>query len=122
MSDSSIRNYNGKKIMKEEEPNDEWVNPTSDDNVILRNYVGKCLSDGPIWYKMGYPLPHKLDDNEHPHISSCQCCKKGIKVQNDLKDFHEQMREIHYSLNNNFKLLCSMVEPLAKATAQRRKK
>ncbi|GJV41934.1 hypothetical protein Tco_1420374 [Tanacetum coccineum] len=32
MSESSIENYKGKKIMKEEEPNDEWVNPTSDDN------------------------------------------------------------------------------------------
>ncbi|GJW07053.1 hypothetical protein Tco_1569476 [Tanacetum coccineum] len=47
---------------------------------------------------------------------------KGIKVQSDLKEFHEGMREIHYSLNNNVKLLCSMVEPLAKATVQRRKK
>ncbi|GKC47899.1 hypothetical protein Tco_1065621 [Tanacetum coccineum] len=78
MSESSIRNYKGKKIMKEEEPNDEWANPTNDDNVILGNY-------------------------------------KGIKVQNELKDFHEEMREIHYSLNYNSKLLCSMVEPLAKA-------
>ncbi|GJT82770.1 GrpE nucleotide exchange factor [Tanacetum coccineum] len=115
MSESSIRNYKGKKIMKEEEPNDKWVNPTSDDNVILGNYVRKCLSNGPIWYKMGYPLPHKLDENEHPHTATCQCCKKGIKVQNDLKDFHEETMKIHYSLNNNFKLLCSMVEPLAKA-------
>nr|GEV69631.1 hypothetical protein [Tanacetum cinerariifolium] len=117
MSESSIRNYKRKKIMKKEEPNDEWVNPTNDDNVILRNCVGKCLSDGPIWYRMGYPLPHKLNEKEHLHTASYQCCKKGIKVQNDLKDFHEEMREIHYSLNNNFKFLCSMVEPLAKADA-----
>ncbi|GKC27373.1 hypothetical protein Tco_1034667 [Tanacetum coccineum] len=117
MSESSIRNYKGKKIMKEGEPNDEWVNPTSDDNIILGNYVKKCLSDSPIWYKMGYPLSHKLDENEHPHIATCQCYKKGIKVQNDLPQFHKKIREIHYSLNNNFKLLCSMVEPLAKATA-----
>ncbi|GJY75874.1 hypothetical protein Tco_0480990 [Tanacetum coccineum] len=122
MSESSIGNYKGKKIMKEEETNDEWVNATINDNVILRNYVGKCLSDGPIWYKMGYPLPHKLNENEHPHTASCQCCKKEIKVQNDLKDFHEEMREIRYSLDNNFKLLYSMVEPLVKAAAQRRKK
>ncbi|GKC22285.1 hypothetical protein Tco_1024435 [Tanacetum coccineum] len=122
MSESSIGNYKGKKIMREEEPNDEWVNLKSDDNVILGNYVRKCLSDGPIWYKMGYPLPHKLDENEHPHTATCKCCKKGIKVQNVLKDFHEEIREIHYSLNNNFKLLCLMVEPLAKAAAQRRKK
>nr|GEX08726.1 hypothetical protein [Tanacetum cinerariifolium] len=52
MSESSIGNYKGKKIMKEEEPNDEWINPTSDDNIILGNYVTKCLSDGPLWYKM----------------------------------------------------------------------
>ncbi|GJT68133.1 hypothetical protein Tco_1019613 [Tanacetum coccineum] len=110
MSDSIIENYKGKKIMKKEELNDEWVNPTSDDNVILRNHVGKCLSDGPLWYQMGYPLNHKLDDNGHPYTTSCQCCKKGIKVPNDLKDFHEEMREIHYSL-----LLCLMVKPLAKA-------
>ncbi|GKB47287.1 hypothetical protein Tco_0898040 [Tanacetum coccineum] len=115
-------NYKGKKIVKEKEPNDEWVNPTSDDNIILGNYVKKCISDGSIWYKMGYSLPYKLDENEHPHNVTCQCCKKGIKVQNDLKEFHEEMKEIHYSLNNNFKLLCSMVEPLAKAAAQRRKK
>ncbi|GKA69099.1 hypothetical protein Tco_0775163 [Tanacetum coccineum] len=122
MSNSSVGNYKGKKIVEEKEPNDEWVNPTSEDNIILGNYVKKFLSDGPIWYKMGYPLPRKLDENEHPHTASCQCCKKGIKVQNDLKEFHEEMREIHYSLNNNFKLWCSMVEPLAKAAAQCRKK
>ncbi|GJU44865.1 hypothetical protein Tco_1202131 [Tanacetum coccineum] len=105
--------------MKEEELNDELVNPTSDDNTILRNYMKKFLSDGPIWYKMEYPSPHKLDENEHPHSATYQCCKKGIKVQNDLKEFHEEMKEIHYFLTNNFKLLCSMVEPLAKAAAQR---
>nr|GEV51311.1 reverse transcriptase domain-containing protein [Tanacetum cinerariifolium] len=110
------------KIVKEEEPNDEWVNPTSDDNIILGNYVKKCLSNGPIWYKMGYPLPHKLDENEHPYTATCQCCKRGIEVQNDLREFHEKMREIHYSLNNILKLLCSMVEPLAKAVAQYHKK
>ncbi|GJU61949.1 hypothetical protein Tco_1243784 [Tanacetum coccineum] len=48
MSESSIGNFKGKKIMKEEEPNDEWINPTSDDNIILGNYVKKCLSDGLI--------------------------------------------------------------------------
>nr|GEV46365.1 reverse transcriptase domain-containing protein [Tanacetum cinerariifolium] len=117
MSESFISNYKGKKIMKEEEPNDEWVNLTSDDNVILENYVRKCLSDGMIWYKIRYPLPHKLDENEHPHTATCQCCKKGIKVQNYPKDFHEDIREIHYSLNNNFKLLYLMIEPLAKAAA-----
>nr|GEZ09732.1 hypothetical protein [Tanacetum cinerariifolium] len=67
---------------------------------------------------MGYHLPHKLDENEHPHTTSCKCCKKRIKVQNDLKEFHEEIREIDYSLNNNFKLLCLVVEPLVKATAQ----
>nr|GEZ92735.1 hypothetical protein [Tanacetum cinerariifolium] len=75
-----------------------------------------------MWYKMRYPFPYKLDKNELPCTASCQCCKKGIKVQNDLKEFHEEMREIYYSLHNNFKLLCSMVEPLAKAAAQRQKK
>ncbi|GJU56041.1 hypothetical protein Tco_1229755 [Tanacetum coccineum] len=108
MSQSSIRNYKGKKFVKEEEPNDEWVNPTSDDNIILGNYMKKCLSDGSIWYKMRYPLPYKLYENKHPHTAFFQCCKEGIKVQNNLKEFHEEMREIHYSLNNNFKLLCLM--------------
>nr|GEU56369.1 reverse transcriptase [Tanacetum cinerariifolium] len=59
---------------------------------------------------MRYPLPHKLDEDEHLHTATCQCNKKGIKVQNDLKEFHEKMREIHYSLNNNFKLLCSIMQ------------
>ncbi|GKE68968.1 hypothetical protein Tco_1527040 [Tanacetum coccineum] len=84
MSESSIRNYKEKKIMKEEEPNDEWVNPINDDNVILGNYVRKCLSDGPIWYKMGYPLPHKIDEIEHPHTASCQCFQDS-KCQEHLK-------------------------------------
>ncbi|GKE08771.1 hypothetical protein Tco_1412322 [Tanacetum coccineum] len=117
MRESSIGNYKGKNIIKEEEPNDEWVNPTSDDNVILGNYVRKCLSDGLIWYKGGIlSLTSSMKTSILIPIA-CQCCKKGIKVQNDLKDFHEEMREIHYSLNNNFKLLCLMVEPLAKAAA-----
>nr|GEU56343.1 hypothetical protein [Tanacetum cinerariifolium] len=81
----------------------------------LGNYVKKCLSDGLIRYKMGHPLPHKLDAKEHPHTITQKCCKKGFKLQSDLKDFHEEIREMHYSLNNNFKLLCSVVEPLAKA-------
>ncbi|GJW34837.1 hypothetical protein Tco_0057757 [Tanacetum coccineum] len=64
----------------------------------------------------GYPKSLK-EDRGHPIKPVI-----GIKVQNDLKDFHEEMREIHYSLNNNFKLLCSMVELLEKVVAQRRKK
>nr|GEV55198.1 reverse transcriptase domain-containing protein [Tanacetum cinerariifolium] len=115
MSESSVGNYRGKKIVEEKEPNEEWVNLTSQDNIILGNYVKKCLSNGPILYKMRYPLPHKLDENKHPHTATCQCCKKGIKVQNDLKKFHDEMRVIHYFLNNNFKLLCSMVKPLARS-------
>ncbi|GKC09026.1 hypothetical protein Tco_1000636 [Tanacetum coccineum] len=107
MSESSVGNYKGKKIVEEKEPNDEWVIPTSKDNIILGIYVKKCISNGPIWYKMGYPLPYKLDENEHPHTATCQCCKKGIKVQNDLKEFYEEMREI---------------QPLAKAVTQCRKK
>ncbi|GJU43135.1 hypothetical protein Tco_1200401 [Tanacetum coccineum] len=122
MSESIVDNYKGKQIIMEEDPNDEWENPTCKDNLILGNYVKKCLSDGPIWYKMGYPLPHKLDAKEHPHTATYKCCKKGIKVQSDLKDFHEEMREIHYSFNNNFKLLCSVVELLAKTTVQHYKK
>nr|GEU30824.1 hypothetical protein [Tanacetum cinerariifolium] len=104
MSESSVGNYKGKN---EEKPNDEWVNPTSKDNIILENYVKKCLSDDPVWYKMGYPLSHKLDE---------------MNILTPLKKSHKEMKEIHYSLNNNFKLLCSMVEPLAKAAAQRRRK
>ncbi|GJV13638.1 MAK10-like protein [Tanacetum coccineum] len=108
MSESTIDNYKEKQIIMEEEPNDEWDNQTSKDNIILGNYVKKCLSDSLIWYKMGYPLPHKLDAKEHPHTATCNCCKKWIKVPSDLKDFHEEIRQIHYFLNNNFKLLCSV--------------
>ncbi|GJY10778.1 hypothetical protein Tco_0378963 [Tanacetum coccineum] len=122
MSESIVDNYKGKQIVMEEEPNDEWENLTCEDSLILGNYVKKCLLDGPIWYKIGYPLPYKLDAKKHPHTATCNCCKKGINIQNDLMDFHEEMREIHYSINNNFKLLCSVVEPLAKAASQRRKK
>ncbi|GKA15549.1 hypothetical protein Tco_0695296 [Tanacetum coccineum] len=62
------------------------------------------------WHDMvqdGDPLLQACDENEHPHTATCQCCKKGIKVQNDLKEFHEEMREI---------------QPLANAATQRRKK
>ncbi|GJW37817.1 zinc finger BED domain-containing protein RICESLEEPER 2-like protein [Tanacetum coccineum] len=104
--------------VSQEEPNNEWDNPTCEDNLILGNSVKKCPSDSPIWYKVGYPLHHKLDAKEHPYTATCKCCKKGINVKSDLKEFHEEMREIHYSLNNNFKLLCSMVKPLVKAAAQ----
>ncbi|GJS37381.1 hypothetical protein Tco_0535763 [Tanacetum coccineum] len=76
------------------------------DNIILESMMKKCISNGTIWYKMGI-LSYKLDENEHPHTATCQCCKKGIKVQNDLKEFHEEMREI---------------QPLANAATQRRKK
>ncbi|GJV08658.1 hypothetical protein Tco_1346314 [Tanacetum coccineum] len=85
MSESSIRNYKGKNIMKEEELNDEWVNPTSDDNVILGNYVRKCLSDGPIWYKMKYPLPHKLDENEHPRTLLTNVARKELRSKMTLR-------------------------------------
>ncbi|GKB44895.1 hypothetical protein Tco_0889837 [Tanacetum coccineum] len=80
MSESSIGNYKGKKIVKVKELNDEWENPTCEVNIILGNYVKKFLLDGLIWYKMGYPLLYKLDENEHPHTATCRCCNKGIKV------------------------------------------
>ncbi|GJS82678.1 hypothetical protein Tco_0749219 [Tanacetum coccineum] len=48
MSESSVENYKGKKIVEEKKPNDELENPTSEDNLILGNYVKKCLSKGPI--------------------------------------------------------------------------
>ncbi|GJW64479.1 hypothetical protein Tco_0116363 [Tanacetum coccineum] len=85
------------------------------------NEVNLRIFQSQFWKKLpqlGYPLVHKLDVKEYPHTATCECYKRGIKVQSDLKDFHEEMREIQYCLNNSFKLLCSMVKPAAKAATQ----
>ncbi|GJR25022.1 hypothetical protein Tco_0973549 [Tanacetum coccineum] len=76
----------------------------------IRSYSLTVHSVHIEWHDMvqdGDPLLQACDENEHPHTATCQCCKKGIKVQNDLKEFHEEMREI---------------QPLANAATQRRKK
>lgn len=49
MSNVSNNDYKGMSMVVDEEPNDEWENPSCIDNQILRNYVMKCLWSDPIW-------------------------------------------------------------------------
>ena len=122
MSNASNNDYKGKSIVIDEEPNDEWENPSCMDNQILRNYVMKCLWSDPIWYKTGYPLPPKLDASTHDHARRCKCCEKTIKIENDVKDLQEEMRELHLAYKNNFMMLTNVVKGLAKVAAQKLKK
>ncbi|GJU91343.1 hypothetical protein Tco_1303766 [Tanacetum coccineum] len=85
MSESTIDNYKGKQIVMEEDPNDEWENPTCEDNLILGNYVNKCLSDGPIWYKMGYHLPHKLNAKNILILPLTNVTRKGSSQEHTEK-------------------------------------
>lgn len=122
MSNTSKDDYKGKCILIDEEPNNEWDNPSCDDNKILKNYVMKCLWSAPIWYKIGYPLPPKLDASNHDHARKCRCCVKIIKIENDLKDLQEELRELHLAYKNNFMMLTNVVKNIAKVAAQKRKK
>ncbi|PWA53650.1 PB1 domain-containing protein [Artemisia annua] len=96
MSNSSGSEYKGKSIIVDEEPNDEWENPSCDDNQI------------------GYPLPPKLDASNHDHARKCRCCVKTIKIENDVKDLQEELRELHLAYKNNFMMLTNIVKDLAK--------
>lgn len=122
MSNAPNNDYKGKSIVVDEEPNDEWENPTCDDNIILRNYVMKCLWSDPIWYKTGYPLPPKLDASNNNHTQRCSCCMKSIKIENEVKDLQEELRELHLAYKNNFMMMANVVKNLAKDAAQRCKK
>ncbi|PWA64933.1 hypothetical protein CTI12_AA339330 [Artemisia annua] len=122
MSNSSKSDYKGKSIVVDEEPNDEWENPTCDDNIILRNYVMRCLWSDSIWYKTGYPLPPKLDASNNDHARRCRCCVKSIKIENEVKDLQEELRELHLAYKNNFMMMANVVKGLAKVAAQKHKK
>ena len=122
MSNSSRNDYKGKSSVVDEEPNDEWENPSCNDNKILRNYVMKCLWSDPIWYKTGYPLPPKLDASNNDHTQRCRCCMKSIKIENEVKDLQEELRELHLAYKNKFMMMTNVVNGLAKVVAQRRKK
>ena len=122
MSNSSSNDYKGKSIVVDEEPNDQWENPSCNDNIILRNYVMKCLWSDPIWYKMGYSLSPKLDASNNDQKQRCRCCMKSIKIENEVKDLQQELRELHLAYKNNFMMMANVVKGLAKVTAQRRKK
>ena len=122
MSNLPMGDNKGKSIIVDEEPNNEWENPSSVDNQVLKNYVSKCLWSDPIWYKIGYPLPPKLDASNHNHAKKCRCCVKTIKIENELKDLQEELRELHLAYKNNFMMLTNVVKDLAKVAAQKRKK
>ena len=122
MSNSSRNEYKGKSIVVDEEPNDEWENPSCNENIILRNYVMKCLWSDTIWYKTGYPLPPKLDASNNDHTQKCRCCMKSTKIENEVKDLQEELRELHLAYKNNFMMMANVVKGLAKVAAQRRKK
>ncbi|PWA45579.1 hypothetical protein CTI12_AA515150 [Artemisia annua] len=122
MNNSSKSDYKGKSIVVDEEPNDEWENPTCDDNIILRNYVMRSLWSDPIWYKTGYPLPPKLDASNNDHARRCRSCVKSIKIENEVKDLQEELRELHLAYKNNFRMMANVVKGLAKVAAQNLKK
>ncbi|PWA72765.1 26S proteasome non-ATPase regulatory subunit 7 [Artemisia annua] len=75
----------------DEEPNDEWENPSCDDNEVLRNYVMRC-------------------------------CVKAIKIENDVKDLQEELRELHLAHKNNLMMLTNIVKDLEKNATQKSQK
>ena len=47
---------------------------------------------------------------------------KDIKIENDVKDLQEELRELHLAYKNNFMMMTNVVKSLAKVAAQKRKK
>ena len=47
---------------------------------------------------------------------------KSIKIENEVKDLQEELRELHLAYKNNFMMMANVVKVLAKVAAQRRKK
>ena len=47
---------------------------------------------------------------------------KSIKIENEVKDLQEDLRELHLTYKNNFMMVANIVKGLATVAAQSRKK
>lgn len=113
---SSYHFNDGRRMMtREEEENIDWDNISCADILIVKDFVKLCFVEDEIWAKIEGKLGEPL---ENDHTRRCACFTTNGVIERNILALHEEIRELHKSINNNMLVMTVVFKDISRVTLQ----
>ncbi|GJQ96374.1 hypothetical protein Tco_0007513 [Tanacetum coccineum] len=114
--ESSFHNNLGRRMMTpEEEEEYPWNELKSSHIEVCKSFLKLCIVEDPIWDKISCELE---EPSHNIYIDECMCCQVQHMTEENIYSFRNEMREIHASINNDLKVLTSIIEDIYRVFLQ----
>ncbi|GJT85520.1 hypothetical protein Tco_1067237 [Tanacetum coccineum] len=114
--DSSFHYNTGRRSMsQEEEASYPWEIHSSSDIDICRAFLKLCIVEDHIWEKISRELE---EPTRSTHVDECVCSQVQHMTEESLYSLRKKMREIHININNDLKVLTTVIEDIARIFLQ----
>nr|GEW75077.1 hypothetical protein [Tanacetum cinerariifolium] len=102
-------------MTSQEEASYPWEQYSSSDIDICREFLKLCIVEDPIWEKISHELEDPLCS---AHVDECVCCQVQHMTEESMYDLRKKMREIHTIINNDLKVLTTVIQDIARVFLQ----
>ncbi|GKC67820.1 hypothetical protein Tco_1100418 [Tanacetum coccineum] len=114
--DSSYHYNTRRRTMTlEEEASCPWEKHNSSDIDICRAFLKLCIIEVPIWEKSSRELE---EPTRSAHVDKCVCCQVQHMTEERMYALRKEMCKIHININNELKVLTTVVEDIARVLLQ----
>ncbi|GKA77838.1 hypothetical protein Tco_0784375 [Tanacetum coccineum] len=87
----------------------------SSDIDICRAFQKLCIVEDPIWERISSELE---EPTRSTHVDECVCCQVQHMTEESMYSLRKEMREIHININNDLKMLTTVIEDIARVFLQ----
>ena len=113
---SSYHFNDGRHMMTREEEQDiDWDSIGSAEIPIVKDFLKLCFVGDDIWAmiegKLGKPL-------ENDHTRKCECCSTIGVIERDVLSIHEEIRELHKSIDNDMLVMTAVLKDISRVALQ----
>nr|GEX07940.1 hypothetical protein [Tanacetum cinerariifolium] len=99
----------------EEEASYPWGQHSGGHIEICKGFLNLCIVEDHIWEKISCELEEPI---RNTHVDECVCCQVQHMTIESMYALRKEMREIHISINNDLKVLTTVVEDIARVFLQ----
>ncbi|GKB58043.1 hypothetical protein Tco_0914229 [Tanacetum coccineum] len=92
-----------------------WEQLKSSDVDVGRAFLQLCIVEDPIREKISCELEEPFCN---AHVNECVCCQLQQITKENMYAQCKEMREIHTFINNDLKVLTTVVEDIARVLLQ----
>nr|GFA93483.1 hypothetical protein [Tanacetum cinerariifolium] len=98
-------------MSQEEEASYLWEIYNSSDIDICKAFLKLCIVEDPIWKKISRELE---EPTRSTHFDEYVCCQVHHMTEEILYSLRKEMQEIHININNDLKLLSTVIEDISR--------